>query len=90
MKTKKEIKRMCVGCGDMFDKRELIRVVKSPEGDISIDLTGKKNGRGAYICNNPECLKKAKKRKSLERAFSVKIDDEIYSKMEEEILNAKK
>ena len=81
---------MCVGCGEMFDKRELIRVVKSPEGDISIDLTGKKNGRGAYICNNPECLKKAKKRKSLVRAFSVKIDDEIYSKMEEEILNAKK
>lgn len=81
---------MCVGCGEMFDKRELIRVVKSPERDISIDLTGKKNGRGAYICNNPECLKKAKKRKSLERAFSVKIDDEIYSKMEEEILNAKK
>lgn len=90
MKAKKEIKRMCVGCGEMFDKRELIRVVKSPEGDISIDLTGKKNGRGAYICNNPECLKKAKKRKSLERAFSVKIDDEIYSKMEEEISNAKK
>ena len=90
MKAKKEIKRMCVGCGEMFDKRELIRVVKSPERDISIDLTGKKNGRGAYICNNPECLKKAKKRKSLERAFSVKIDDEIYSKMEEEILNAKK
>ena len=90
MKAKKEIKRMCVGCGEMFDKRELIRVVKSPEGDISIDLTGKKNGRGAYTCNNPECLKKAKKRKSLERAFSVKIDDEIYSKMEEEILNAKK
>lgn len=89
MKTKKEIKRMCVGCGEMFDKRELIRVVKSPEGEISIDLTGKKNGRGAYICNNPECLKKAKKRKSLERAFSVKISDEIYSKMEEEILNAK-
>lgn len=89
MKAKKEIKRMCVGCGEMFDKRDLIRVVKSPEGDISIDLTGKKNGRGAYICNNTECLKKAKKRKSLERAFSVKIDDEIYSKMEEEILNAK-
>lgn len=89
MKAKKEIKRMCVGCGQMFDKRDLIRVVKSPEGKIGIDLTGKKNGRGAYICNNTECLKKAKKRKSLERAFSVKIDDELYSKMEEEILNAK-
>ena len=62
MKAKREIKRMCVGCGQMFDKRELIRVVKSPEGEIGIDLTGKKNGRGAYICNNPECLKKAKKK----------------------------
>lgn len=60
---------MCVGCGDMFDKRELIRVVKSPEGDISIDLTGKKNGRGAYICNNPECLKKAKKGNRLKELF---------------------
>ena len=89
MKAKREIKRMCVDCGQMFDKRELIRVVKSPEGEIGIDLTGKKNGRGAYICNNPECLKKAKKKKSLERAFSVKIEDELYAKMEEEILNAK-
>ena len=89
MKAKREIKRMCVGCGQMFDKRELIRVVKSPEGEIGIDLTGKKNGRGAYICNNPECLKKAKKKNLLERAFSVKIEDELYAKMEEEILNAK-
>lgn len=80
---------MCAGCGEMFDKRSLIRVVKSPEGEISIDLTGKKNGRGAYICNNAECLKKAKKRKSIERAFSMKIDDEIYAQMEEEILNGK-
>ena len=89
MKAKREIKRMCVGCGQMFDKRELIRVVKSPEGEIGIDLTGKKNGRGAYICNNPECLKKAKKKKSLERAFSVKIEEKKKKKMEEEILNAK-
>lgn len=80
---------MCVGCGEMFDKRSLIRVVKSPEGEISIDLTGKKNGRGAYICNNTECLKKAKKRKSIERAFSMKIDDSVYDEMEEEILNGK-
>lgn len=89
MKAKREVKRMCAGCGEMFDKRSLIRVVKSPEGEISIDLTGKKNGRGAYICNNAECLKKAKKRKSIERAFSMKIDDEIYAQMEEEILNGK-
>lgn len=89
MKAKREVKRMCVGCGEMFDKRTLIRVVKSPEGEISIDMTGKKNGRGAYICNNAECLKKAKKRKSIERAFSIKIEDEIYAQMEEEILNGK-
>lgn len=89
MKAKREVKRMCVGCGEMFDKRSLIRVVKSPEGEISIDLTGKKNGRGAYICNSTECLKKAKKRKSIERAFSMKIDDSVYDEMEEEILNGK-
>ena len=54
MKAKREVKRMCTGCGEMFDKRTLVRVVKSPEGEISLDLTGKKNGRGAYVCNNPE------------------------------------
>ena len=89
MKAKREVKRMCVGCGEMFDKRELIRVVKSPEGEVSLYLTGKKNGRGAYVCNNPECLKKARKRKSIERAFSMKIEDAVYDKMEEEITNAK-
>lgn len=89
MKAKREVKRMCVGCVEMFDKRELIRVVKSPEGEVSLDLTGKKNGRGAYVCNNPECLKKARKRKSIERAFSMKIEDAVYDKMEEEITNAK-
>ena len=89
MKTKKIPMRMCTGCGEMFDKRELIRVVKSPEGEVSLDLTGKKNGRGAYVCNNPECLKKARKRKSIERAFSMKIEDAVYDKMEEEITNAK-
>ena len=81
MKAKREVKRMCVGSGEMFDKRELIRVVKSPEGEVSLDLTGKKNGRGAYVCNNPECLKKARKRKAVERAFSMKIEDAVYDKM---------
>lgn len=90
MKTKREVKRMCVGCGEMLDKKELIRVVKSPQSEVSLDLTGKKNGRGAYVCNNPECLKKARKRKSIERSFSMKIEDEVYDKMEEEIENAKR
>lgn len=87
MKTKHQAKRMCTGCGEMFDKKTLIRVVKSPEGEISLDLTGKKNGRGAYVCNNLECLKKARKKRAFERAFSMKIDDEVYNKMEEEIVS---
>ena len=84
MKTKKIPMRMCTGCGEMFDKRELVRVVKSPEGEVSLDLTGKKAGRGAYVCKNAECLKKARKK----RAFEMQIDDEVYNKMEEEIENA--
>ena len=84
MKTKKIPMRMCTGCGEMFDKRELVRVVKSPEGEVSLDLTGKKAGRGAYVCKNADCLKKARKK----RALSMQIDDEVYNKMEEEIENA--
>ena len=79
---------MCTGCGEMFDKITLVRVVKSPEGEISLDLTGKKSGRGAYVCKNVECLKKARKKKSFERAFGVKIEDTIYDEMEKEIENA--
>ena len=89
MKTKKIPLRMCTGCGEMFDKRELVRVVKSPDGEVSLDLTGKKSGRGAYVCKNPECLKKARKKKAFERAFSLTISDEIYETMEKEIENAK-
>ncbi|MBQ9227333.1 MAG: YlxR family protein [Eubacterium sp.] len=85
MKTKKVPLRMCTGCGEMFDKRTLVRVVKSPEGEISLDLTGKKPGRGAYVCKKAECLRKARKKKAFERAFSVTIDGEIYDRMEEEI-----
>lgn len=79
---------MCTGCGEMFDKRELVRVVKSPEGEVSLDLTGKKSGRGAYVCKNADCLKKARKKKALERAFGIQIEDSVYDKMEEEIANA--
>ena len=88
MKAKKIPLRMCTGCAEMFDKRTLVRVVKSPEGEVSLDLTGKKPGRGAYVCKNPECLKKARKKKAFERAFGVGISDEIYDRMEEEIRNA--
>lgn len=88
MKTKKTPLRMCTGCGEMFDKRSLVRVVKSPDGEVSLDLTGKKSGRGAYVCKNTDCLKKARKRKALERAFGIKIEDNVYDSMEEEIANA--
>lgn len=83
--VKKVPMRMCLGCNEMKPKKELVRVVKSPEGDISVDLTGKKSGRGAYICRSTECLAKAKKSRRLEKAFSCRIDDEVYKLMEREL-----
>ncbi|MBS4784805.1 MAG: YlxR family protein [Clostridiales bacterium] len=77
--------RRCVGCMEQKTKRELIRVVRSPEGEISLDKTGKKAGRGAYLCPDPECLAKARKARRLERAFSCMIPDEVYKKIEEEL-----
>ena len=76
MQTKKIPLRQCGGCGEMKPKKELIRVVRSPEGEISLDLTGRKNGRGSYICNSIDCFKSAVKRKSFERAFGVKLPEE--------------
>lgn len=73
--------RKCTGCGEMKPKKELIRVVKSPEGEISLDLTGKKAGRGAYICHSRECFDKARKAKRLEKAFEMQIPDSIYEEM---------
>ena len=85
MKTKKIPMRMCLGCGEMKPKRELIRVVKSKEGDISLDLTGKKSGRGAYICKSVECFEKARKARKFERSFSCMISEDIYNSMEGEV-----
>lgn len=85
MKTKKIPMRMCLGCGEMKPKRELIRVVRSKEGDISLDLTGRKSGRGAYICRDIECFKKARKARKFEKAFSCQISEEIYDGMEGEL-----
>ena len=73
--------RRCIGCGESKEKRDLVRIVRSKDGDISVDATGKKNGRGAYICKSTECLKKAIKSKSLERAFSTPIPQEIYDSL---------
>ena len=85
MKPKKIPMRMCLGCNEMKPKKELIRVVKSPEGEISLDFTGKKSGRGAYICRNTECFTKARKARRFEKAFSCRIDDDIYGGMNDEL-----
>ena len=95
MRPKKIPMRMCTGCGEMKPKKELIRVVRAPEKqddsgnplpqEISLDFGGKKPGRGAYICKNPDCLKAARKARRLERTFSCKIPDEVYDRLEEEM-----
>lgn len=77
--------RQCLGCREMKPKRELIRVVRSPEGEISLDFKGKAPGRGAYICPAPACLKQAIKAKALERAFSTQIPEAVYEKLNEEM-----
>ncbi len=85
MKPKKIPMRMCLGCGEMKPKKELMRAVKSPEGEISLDFTGKKAGRGAYICRCEECFEKARKAKKLEKSFSCRIDESVYEVMADEL-----
>ena len=88
MRTKKVPLRKCVGYSEMKEKKQLVRVVRSPEGDISLDLTGRKPGRGAYVCASLPCLQAARKAKRLERAFSCAIPAEVYDRMEEELQNS--
>lgn len=82
---KKTPQRRCTGCGERFDKPVLIRVVRSPEGDITLDMTGKKPGRGAYLCKNPTCLKKARKAHRLEQNLACEIPADIYDMLEGEL-----
>ncbi len=84
-KPKKVPLRKCLGCGEMKPKQELIRAVRSPEGEISLDLTGKKNGRGAYICRDSKCLTAAMKAKRFEKAFGCKIEQPVYDSMLSEL-----
>lgn len=88
MQQKKKIPlRKCTGCGEMKPKKELVRVVKTPDDEVLMDLTGRVNGRGAYICPDAQCLKIARKSKRIEKSFQMQIPDEIYDKMEEELKN---
>ena len=84
-KVKKIPVRKCSGCGEHFPKNELIRVLRTPKEEILLDKTGKKSGRGAYICKRTDCLKKAIKSKRIESSLECKIPDEIYKKLEEEL-----
>lgn len=82
--TKSVPMRMCIACREMMQKRELLRVVKSADGRIGLDFSGKAAGRGAYICNRPDCVKKLGKQKLLNKVFSADVPDEVYARIEEE------
>ena len=84
-KPRKLPQRQCLGCREMKNKRDLIRAVRSPEGEITLDFKGKKPGRGAYVCPQAECLRKARKSRALERAFSAAIPPEVYEQLEEQM-----
>ena len=87
MAEKKVPLRKCTGCNNSFPKKELIRILKTPDGDIVIDRTGRQNGRGAYICDKKECLQKAIRSKGLERSLEIQIPDEIRETLLKEIVN---
>ena len=87
-KPKKVPQRQCLGCREMKDKKALIRVVRSPEGEISLDFKGKKPGRGAYVCPDARCLAKARKSRALERASSAQIPAEVYGQLERQMEEA--
>lgn len=86
MKPRKIPMRMCMGCREMKPKKELIRIVRSPQGDVSIDPVGKKPGRGAYICSDAECIKRAVKQKQIERILEVKLTDDVLASLEETVV----
>ena len=85
MKPRKIPTRQCLGCNEHTPKKELLRVLRTPEGEITLDFTGKKSGRGAYICYDVKCLKKARKSKRIDKSLQTAIPDEIYDKMESEL-----
>lgn len=85
--AKKVPLRQCVGCGEMKGKRDMMRVLKTAENEICLDVTGKKNGRGAYVCKSRECLQKARKNRGLERSFKMSIPNELYDTLEREFEN---
>lgn len=88
--VKKVPLRQCPGCNERREKKELIRIIRTPEEEIVVDFTGKKNGRGAYICNSVECLRLARKKKSLERSLNTAIPEQVYQELEKEMYTDEK
>ena len=89
IKVKKIPERRCTGCGEHFPKSVLIRVLRTPDGEIVLDVAGKRSGRGAYICKNSSCLKKARKARRIETSLECRIPDEVYDRLEEELASGK-
>jgi predicted RNA-binding protein YlxR (DUF448 family) len=85
MTNKKIPMRQCIGCGEMKAKKEMTRVIKTTEGAITLDTTGRMNGRGAYICPDPQCLQKARKAKSLERSLETEVPEQVYDRLQKEL-----
>ena len=85
MQNKKIPMRMCSGCKEHLPKRDMVRVVRTPEGEIVLDLTGKKSGRGAYVCRSLSCLQKARKSRAFERVLDCSIPEDVYNRLEEEM-----
>ncbi|NLK00562.1 MAG: YlxR family protein [Clostridia bacterium] len=90
MRKKRTPERMCVGCMERKQKRDMARIVRSPDNQVDVDLTGKKSGRGAYICYNSQCLEKAQKNRALERALRTKIDSELWDEIKSVLENDNK
>ena len=88
-KTKKIPLRMCIACRELKEKREMLRIVKPAEGNIFLDFSSKASGRGAYICNNPDCIKKLRKQRLINKTFSCEVDDSVYTAIEEEYFGKK-
>lgn len=89
MQERRKPQRQCIGCRESREKQELIRVVRTPEGEIVIDRTGRKNGRGAYLCDNEECLAKARDNNALSRSFRMNVPEETYMELERQLKNDK-
>ena len=88
-KTKKIPLRMCIACRELKEKRDMLRIVKNAQGEIFIDFSSKAAGRGAYICDNPDCIKKLKKQRLINKVFSCEVHEEVYARIEEEYFGKK-